>query len=114
MSYFAIHEIATGRLKSMGSVIADPLPAGLTAVDIVNPPLDSEMWDEATKTFIARPPKVLADRLEDLKARPAFRTFWQSLNQQQKDTLITALKWLLGRARWRNQSGSQVIDPEGP
>lgn len=60
MAYYAVYETSTGILKSQGSVIANPLPAGLTAVDIVNPPAENTVWDTATHAFVPKPsPRIL-------------------------------------------------------
>ena len=60
MAYYAIYVTATGELKSQGSIVADPLPSGLTAVDIVNPPADDTMWDAASRSFVPRPaPRII-------------------------------------------------------
>lgn len=60
MAYYAVYETSTGILKSQGSVIANPLPAGFTAIDIVNPPADNTIWDTVTHTFVPKPsPRIL-------------------------------------------------------
>ena len=110
MPYFAVYETATGRLKSLGTVLADPLPVGLTVLDIGSPPPDNEMWDATITSFIPRPPKVFIDRLEDLKNKPQFKTVWQTLNAQQKDSIKTALIWLLGKARFRGENQPEPIE----
>lgn len=110
MPYFAIYEKATGRLRSLASRLTVALPLELEALDIGTSPADDTMWDEATRTFIPRPPKVFVDRLQDLVDRPRFKTFWQSLNAAQKDELRDGVIWLLGKARFRNESESPVVD----
>lgn len=52
--WYAIHD-AAGRLVSTGTVIADPLPTGLTAVPIGEAPPAGD-WNPATRTFDA--PKI--------------------------------------------------------
>jgi hypothetical protein len=56
----AVYETATGRLVSVGTVVASPLPAGLTSV--VLSPADaqgllngSRRWDAATRAVVATP-----------------------------------------------------------
>lgn len=61
MAYYAIYVTATGELMSQGSIVADPLPANLTAVDIVNPPADNTMWAVASRSFVPRPaPRIIS------------------------------------------------------
>jgi hypothetical protein len=60
MAYYAIYETSNGRLVSQGTVIANPLPTGLTAVDIINPPADGYIWDAVLRTFIPPPaPRII-------------------------------------------------------
>ncbi len=110
MPYFAIYETATGRLRSLGTVLADPMPPEFTVVDIGSAPADNTMWDEATRTFIPRPPKVFVDRLEDLRNRPEFRQVWNTLNQTQKDAMRQALIWILGAERFRGENQPEPIE----
>jgi len=110
MAYYMLYVTNTGKPVSLSSVEANPVPAGHTSVDIVNKPDKTVMWDEVTKAFIPRPPKVLKDRLQDLIAKPAFKTFWQSLDATQKDQLRNGLIWLLGKARYRNEQEPPEIE----
>ena len=105
MSYYAIYETATGRLVSLGDVVASPLPQGLTAVDIGRAvDLRDQVWDQASKAFIARPAPVLIDRLEDVKAMTGMAVLWSSLSAAQKLVLGNAIIKLLGGARYRKAS----------
>lgn len=113
MTYFAIYETASGRLHSIGDVLAAELNPAYTALELPSKPnLKNVMWDEVSKNFIARPPKILADRLEDLQTNPAyedFRALYASLPQAQRDVLRDAIRRLLGRARYRNQAEAVEI-----
>lgn len=58
-----VFDAATGRQVSSGTVVADPLPAGLASVAI--PAADGERlrngtgrWDESTRSVVAVPPPV--------------------------------------------------------
>lgn len=55
MPWYAVFESATGRLHSVGSVLADPLPSGLQSVELPGAPSRSDEWDEALRSFRARP-----------------------------------------------------------
>ena len=113
MPYYAIYETATGRLVSLGDVLAQPLPQNLTAVDIGTAvDLRAQMWDEGTRTFIARPAKVLVDRLDDLRAQPGMAAFWNSLTGAQKTVLANALIKVFGKLRYRAANQSVVMGPE--
>lgn len=76
MAYYAVYETSTGILKSQGTTIiqkkldgtyetiseaiARLTAAGLTAIDIVNPPADNTIWDTVTRAFVAKPsPRIL-------------------------------------------------------
>jgi len=61
--WFVVFDSATGRQVSTGSVVADPLPAGLASVALSD--ADGERlrdgtgrWDEATLSVVAVPPPV--------------------------------------------------------
>ena len=64
MNWHLLYNTTTGASVSIGTVIADPLPAGITAL-----PLSDEQgeglqngtlkWDEATRTLIATPPPAV-------------------------------------------------------
>jgi hypothetical protein len=104
LPWHAVIDDATGRLVSLGQVVADPLPAGLVAQDLPGRPADSQMWDEATRSFVPRPPKVLVDRIQDLADDPALVAVWTRLTAVQRTALRNRLVQLLGPHRFRSQS----------
>lgn len=60
---WAVYRTSDGGLVSVGSVVADPLPAGLEKVDVGNPPFGA--WNTGTLSFdpyVA--PKRVVSRLE--------------------------------------------------
>jgi len=104
MAWYAVYNGVTGRLVSVGQVVADPLSEDLVASLLAGRPGDDEMWDEATRQFVARPVKVLIDRLQDLLTNPAYAEFltaYNALNPANKQRLRDALIRFLGRARYR-------------
>ncbi len=115
MAWFAIYEIATGRLKSLGTIKSDPLRSGLAFIEFAQKPEDDvNMWDEGTLSYIPRPPKVLIDRLDDFEGHPKFLQFqevFNTLNAQQKAKVRNALRAWLGDTI-RNESEDVVIFPE--
>jgi len=104
MAWFALYNTASGQILSVGTVIADPLPAGVTLLQLAGQPSDNEMWDQVNKTFVVRPAKVLVDRLDDLLADTDFASVWNNLSAARKTALRTALIKLLGSQRFRAQS----------
>lgn len=110
MAYFMLYETATGRPISLSSVEADPIRAGRTSVDIGSAPSPDTMWDNATRAFIPRPPKVFVDRIEDLKNLPGMNSLWNKLKPADKTTLQNALITLLGSERFRGGDNPEVIE----
>lgn len=51
--WYAVYETATGALRSVGTVLADPLPAGLSSVAIGQDHPSGD-WDSASRTFVPR------------------------------------------------------------
>ncbi|KKK57792.1 hypothetical protein LCGC14_3050920 [marine sediment metagenome] len=117
MTWFALYETATGRLTSVGTVVTDPLPPGLTKKNLgANRPPDTEMWDEVTKEFIPRPVKVLVDRFDDDLLMHVqfvqFQNVYNGLNPGQKKQVRGDLITWLGGERFRNKNTSVIIrDP---
>lgn len=104
MACFALYETATGRLHGLGHIVADPLPDGFSVMLVGDDPPDaSVMWDEATRSFIPRPPKVVIDRLQDFLARPGVQAIWDSLTDNQRTAVRTALIRILGSRRYRSE-----------
>jgi hypothetical protein len=66
--------------------------------------LSTSMWDEATRAFAARPPKVLIDRLQDLADDPALSAVWSRLTPTQRQTLRDRLVAFMGSARFRGDN----------
>lgn len=83
MTWFAIHDSATGELKSIADVVADPLPPGLTAKPLAGrPDLAVEEWNEAGRVFQPKPPAPAPKR-------PALR-----LKDSNSWTLADVADWL--------------------
>lgn len=62
--WYAVHD-ESGRLLSVGTTLADPLPDGLTAVVLAGEPdLASQQWDEAARDFVSRPQARVMDPYE--------------------------------------------------
>ena len=109
MDWFAVAEEETGRLVSVATVVASPLPPGLIALPLPTRPPDDEMWDAGSQSFVPRPPKVLVDRLDDLKADPRFAAMLNALNAADQAGVLGAIGELLGTERFRNEDESAKI-----
>lgn len=112
MTWFAIHD-ANGKLLSAGTVIAPNLPADWVVKEYPTKPPDTDMWDEASRNYIVRPPKVLIDRLQDILDHPAYAdiaNFYSNLNPANKTRFRNFLIKILGARRWRNQAETISLD----
>ena len=56
MTWYAVYRTSDGELLSIGSVVADPLPAGHAATEYVDRP--EGRWDAATLDFVAPAPVI--------------------------------------------------------
>ena len=110
MSYFMLYETATGRPISLSSVEVVTLRPGTTSLDIDTKPTNDQMWDEASRSFIPRPPKVFVDRLEDFKSRPGMSGLFNALNPPQKQVIEDSFIFILGSERFREEDNSEVIE----
>lgn len=107
--WFYLYETATGRLLSEAS--ESPTPgAGQAVVSRPDRADSSVMWDAATASFVARPAKVLVDRVQDLADDPVLSAVWTRLTAAQRTALRNRLAALLGSQRMRG-SGEQVNFP---
>jgi hypothetical protein len=105
---YAYYETATGRLVSVGTDANPSPPAGVTELQIASlPNLATQTWDAATRTFVARPAKVLIDRLDEILTHPDYgadiQALWATLNTTNRTRLRNGLIRLLGRYRFRSQ-----------
>lgn len=110
--WYAIYNTTSGFLYSVGTVITQPLRPGTTSLELAGEPTPAVMWDESTRNFIPRPPKVLIDRLQDIITHADYADFkevWDALNAARKEKVRNGLVRLLGRARWRNASESITV-----
>jgi len=104
MAWYAVHDAVSGRLISVGQVVADPMPLDRVALLLLDRPADTQVWDEALRQFVARPAKVPVDRLQDLVTNPdyaEFKTAYDALSAANRQRLIDALTRLLGHERYR-------------
>lgn len=55
MTWYAVYNIADGRLVSVGDSVTDSLPGYLAAVEIDEPDFSTHMWDAATLSLVPIP-----------------------------------------------------------
>lgn len=59
MPWYAVYEIATGKLVSTGTVLGHDLPSGLAYKEYAENQLDGNIWDEAILDFVPKTPPVI-------------------------------------------------------
>ena len=102
MTWYAVCRTATGELVSVGTVLATPLPSGLTALPLVIEPDNTALtWNAATRLFVARPVTVTIDRVQDLTVDPTLGAVWTRLTSTQALALRDRIASLLGPHRFR-------------
>ena len=92
-----------GRLRSVGTRVASKLPPGWRAVPLptgVDP--ESHEWDDTARGWVPRPPKVVVDRAEDLRARVQAR--FPQLPGLVVDGVVEEMARVLGPFRYRSQA----------
>lgn len=101
MAWTALADKATGRLVSIGTRLADDAATRYDLIPLGETPPDwsVSMWDAATRTVVARPPIVWADRLDDIEARfladVDFMAVYNTLTAGRKTTLRTGIRRVL-------------------
>lgn len=117
MAIRAYYEVGSGRLISVGSVWPEATPPGLDYVwypgEMADYDLRDYVWDPASRSFGARPPKVFIPRFADLRDNPRWdwfrRNIWDNLTSNQKDQLRAAIEDWLGREIMRAEGDHPVI-----
>jgi hypothetical protein len=94
MNWHLLYNTTTGQSVSIGTVIADPLPEGITALPLTDAEGEGMqngtlIWDAATRTLIAAPPPVVTAE----QAVSAYFTPYQTIALQRLElALMTAGK----------------------
>lgn len=97
MAWYTYHETATGKLLSIASESVTP-PVGVTRIEYpTRPDLHANEWDEATATFVPRPPTVWVDRSDDVINDPRL----SSINTGIKNQVRRVIDDVFGIERWR-------------
>ncbi len=102
--WYAIYRISDGELISLGTVVADRLPAGLAKKPIPGPP-SLQRWNTSTLEFEAKPlPPPDVDRVDEFIARLP-----RALRTQDETRVRAALVSLLGDQRYRDPSDAYEV-----
>lgn len=88
----ALYNTKTGRLISQGTVFVDPLPPDTALLDVGTNPGRTKMWNEATRRFVDRPPKVAKTKVEQVMDSEHIRP----LNTGAKNAIAAILRNHLG------------------
>ena len=99
MARWAIFETATGRLVTDTAVQPNGLRAGLSSVSVPDSD-EGLMWDAATRTYIARPPKVLVNTPRDLLWVVQQDPRFLALNSQQQSRVLALVTDVFGNVRF--------------
>jgi hypothetical protein len=102
MAWYAVCRDVDGELISIGTVLAEPMPEGMVALEQAQrPDAATQIWDRTLRVFVARPEPARADRVQDLADDPDLSAVWQRLTVTQRQTLRDRLVRLLGPHRYR-------------
>lgn len=89
MTWYAVYETDNGRLHSVGTVVATPLPRNLSAMEIPAPLQPGDEWDPARRTITPRTPdrELLIQELTRAGAvtdatKTAIRTAWPAYEER--------------------------------
>lgn len=74
MIWYAIYETATGKLVSTGTVIANPLPAGLASKQYSAEPESGSLWIETLADFVPLV-KVKISAIDPITGKPRTRIY---------------------------------------
>jgi hypothetical protein len=111
--WYTLYDTATGALRAHTSEQGLPSPAlpGVTVVPHGPARQDQgNRWNVATRAWVAIPPEVLVDRLQDLANSAYMAEVWTRLTVAQRTKLRKAFVWLLGARRYRQQTEEVAID----
>jgi hypothetical protein len=112
--WYTLYETATGILRghTSESGLPSPIPAQFTVINHGPARQDQgNRWNVATRTWVAIPPEVLIDRLQDMVNHPYLSGAWTRLTTTQRQQLRKAMVWLLASRRYRRQTEEVAIDP---
>jgi hypothetical protein len=109
MSWYYIYSVSDGRLISETDTLPTGLVASLSFITLANRADKNVMWDESTRAFIARPAKVLMDRLQDLLDDAGFADAYNSLSVARRNAIRNRAITILGTRRFRTSNDTPGI-----
>jgi len=111
-SWVTYYRTSDGTLLGHGTVPPESIPKGVSIVSHGATRMDQgNRWDPATFTWVAIPPEVLIDRLQDMAQHAYLSDVWSRLTVAQRIKLRKAMVWLLGTHRYRQPLEEVSIDP---
>jgi hypothetical protein len=115
--WFTLYDTASGVLRGHTSEAGLPSPALPGVTVVAHGPARQDQgnrWNAATRAWVAIPPEVLVDRLQDIISHAYMGPVIADLTQANRTRLRRAVVWLLGDRRYRRQTEPVAIgDPEG-
>jgi hypothetical protein len=111
--WYTLYDTATGALRAHTSEQGLPSPAlpGVTVVPHGPARQDQgNRWNAATRAWVAIPPDVLIDRLQDIVNHPYMASVISDLTQANRTKLRRVVVWLVGARRYRQQLEDVAID----
>lgn len=99
MAWFVIVDDTNGRLQTAAfqDPVAPTVSPPFIVLSLAGQPAASTMWDEATRTYVPRPPLVFVDRSDDIIDDPRLN----SVNLGIKNQVRNVIDDVLGLERWR-------------
>ena len=107
MAWFYFFNTVTGRLVAAADVMPPTVPPDLSILTLADRAPDAQMWDDATRTFVPRPVKVLGNRLNDVMNDPDLAPILLRLLPSQRATLRTVI-------RRHRAIGTDIYNPAEP
>lgn len=94
MAWYAVVDDGSGRLVSVGTVLADPMPKGLAVLDCGEKRPDGRGigWDEESRRFVPLPPPETDDLLDDALADADLAPVLTRVSIAEQETLKTILR----------------------
>lgn len=104
MAWFVVVDDTTGRLQTAAfqDPVAPSVNPPLIVIPLAGPPSRNEMWDEGTRTYVPRPPRIYVDRAQDVINDPRLN----NVNQGTKNQVLNVINEVFGTERWRRDNES--------
>lgn len=96
MKWYAVVDKTTGAAVSFGTVLADPLPDHLEAIEIPEQPSKKKgtKWDSETRTIVSIPSVPPRDKVGEFLADSTVQAIISKLSQGERAALTEKLRTL--------------------